>query len=317
MGYNKINELEVLIMAGWERSLVTPLATLVDIYPNFDINAPAVKKIPSRIFGKDRKKVKQLSPNHHELGVVLELFRASAYGTDEEWKKAREVHTFVLNQHLYEVGLWTGEQYTGTPHGGFYLAALFAARMAFLVRKERSALTPNDLLYWDLLDEYTVRVFDYMELASTKNGEVIMAGERMPKGPLAVQQSAVLRELKGLPQLDPTRIRRQIHDEFWLPLRAVRKLLYVTTPADKELETMIAVRFDEDKIDSLPFTAQPVRIDRWAGGHRAFYTSEGGDGTCRWVWTHRGSTQWGINVNEIPNPPEHQIRTWITDEKGN
>lgn len=306
---------------GWEDVLLPPLAKLIDLYPNFDAHEPIPRS--NLAFGRDRKKVRHLSPNHWEMGISAELLRAAAYGTTEEWDQAVDTYMHGLDLHLHTIGLWTSEQCTGAPHGGFYLVSLMAARMAMRTRLQMeteqepririfSSLLPRIIpslsRLIEQLDEYTIRTFAYMHLTSTRTGNVICCGERMLKGPDAPQQSAIYRELNHLPHPNRRQIERQIDDPdgyFWLSLKATRKLISIS-PADYLISLMKTARDRE-----FPLVARPVHIDRWDSGHRAFYVESSagkvGKDACRWVWVDRSTDSkplWGADVKDMPVRPE-------------
>lgn len=280
---------------GWEDVILPRLAKAIATFPEISDSLPE----PFH-FSLDRRATKDLSPNHYEMGMSYDLLRAAMIGSNTAyWQYRCFAYQHLLNLHLREIGLWTSEQFTGAPHGGFYLSSLVAARMAMIVARNRSLIPIPHELITDL-DEYTYRVIQYLTAAATPTGEVICCGERMPKGPYAGQQSAFYRELIGIPHPadEARKIKRQINkpgDYYWLSLRGLRKLI----------DAGDHIRAIADQIDrsSLPFTAHQVTIERYPHGHTAYY-SEGranqyapnnGDGTCSWVRVvySTGEVQWG------------------------
>jgi hypothetical protein len=253
---------------GWEDVLLPPLAKLISLYPYYTSEV-----IPPKIvFGPDRKKYRQLSPNHWEMGIATELLRSAVYGPENEWNKAREVYLHSLDLHLDKIGLWTSEQCTGAPHGGFYLDGLVAARMAVRLRTLYGRSDDRDALLFSRLDEYTFRVLQYMHATATENGEVICCGERMPNGPLAPQQSAFYRELFKLPHPNGKQMVKQASkdgDYFWLSWRGLKALL----PIDPELKGIVErvkARGSENRTQ-MPKMAKRVVVERHLNGHSASY----------------------------------------------
>lgn len=279
---------------GWERSIMPGLARLIDAFPKGFPESLEVPFDQALAFGPDRQKHKALSPNHWAMGINRELLRAAAYGSTKEYDRAREIVLRYLEIELEEQGFWQGEQYTGDPHGGFHMAAMFAGAMA---SKERLDAELAAIQF-----EHRRRLFAYMAATAAPDGEVICCGERMPKGPGAVQQSAVYREAAGLPHPNRKKIDKQISDDFWASLRAFRAL------RDSGMKVEVIMP------DEMPFTKEAIEVVRWKGGHQARYLGGGGDGTCSWVraeYLGKGNlVEWRTAGTPAPEPePGRSIRT--------
>lgn len=284
---------------GWEDVILPRLAKSISAFDTLSLVVPALidlKSLSPFSFGLDRKFTKALSPNHYEMGCSYDLLRAALLNDPIAWRSACDTYTALLDLHLREIGLWTSEQYTGAPHGGFYLSALVAARMALITARNRDLSIPPQLA--SDLDTYTTRAIQYLDAAYDPiSTEVICCGERMPHGPSAPQQSAFYRELMNIahPKSEARKISRQIDkpdDYFWLSLRGLRALI----------ERVDTIRSIADHIDSstLPFTSQRVTIDRGRNGHIAYYTTDRGDGTCAWAEVLNGKVSWGARGSDRP-----------------
>lgn len=268
--------------AHWEAVTVPPCAAMADAYARGFPASLAPAKAPM-IFTSDRKDYNQLSPNHHATGVAARLCWAAAYGSAKDYENARIPQLHVLDLELELIGLMQSEQYTGIVHGGFYLLAAFVARMAASKKKDTELLARED--------EHFKRWFQYLALASTPGGDIVMCGERMKVGPTAPQQAAIWREAKGIPHPEKRKIEGQIGDDFWASLRAFRALRV----AGDDLGG--AIHLKPEDCPALPFTAQPVELVRWKGGHAARYVGNGGDGTCTWVEVRGEKVSWGVERN--------------------
>ncbi|HEV8577863.1 MAG TPA: hypothetical protein VGX68_02175 [Thermoanaerobaculia bacterium] len=251
------------------------IGQIFDAMPDFP-KSREIPKNPALVWGvpdpPEGNLGKQDSPNHRDMAHNAELARAAAYGTPAEYETARETVLFELDLHMKRLGMWTREQFTGTPHGGMYLNAAFAGRVG--ARKK------GDTELLKLQDEYLRRIFTYMAATATPGGEVLCCGERMPKDPIAVQQSAVYRELHGLPHPHKAKIEKQLQDDLWVPLRGFRALR-------ASGDTFGGVQeITSDTVTTLPFVKHPIEVQRWPGGHLARYlsrTDAGKAGVTDWV----------------------------------
>lgn len=277
---------------GWEVVVVPPAAKLVDLFPGVGEPWPAWEGKPPMVIQADRKKHRKMSANHHAVGVAARLLWAVAYGNEADYASAKEAALFWLNLELRTVGMWQGEQFTGAPHGGFHMLALFTAILAALYAKDGELL--RELL--DLLR----RLYAYLAITADDNGEVICCGERMPKGPAAPQQSAIWRESQGMTHPDAKKIQKQLSSDFWASLRAYRACWGASPEFRHEMRADAAS-------GKLPLTAQEVVVEKWRGGHRAFYGTVGGDRTCPWVWTHGGITFFPTEPDEAMPIPFREI----------
>lgn len=285
---------------GWEKTLVPILSSIINEYPNFNPNNK-IKLSPKLLFPKNRREVKQLSPNHHELGLSIELLHAAVYGTEEEYDIAADKYLHLLRLHLYITGLWTSEQFTGSPHAGFYLAAMFAARLAvYIINNQQGERLHEsvDRQIVKLLDEYTNRVFNYLMITADDTGEIICCGERMPHGPAAPQQTAIYREVYNLPHINIKTLNKQSRDDYWLSLRILKILISAG-------DSLAGVRHLKLADCKLPFTSQIIHVDRWKGGHRTYYDvrSKVSKDTCMWTWAHNGNVRWGSGKLDKMIPP--------------
>jgi hypothetical protein len=249
---------------GWERNFIPMIGAIFDAQAAGFPDSLKIPKKPKLVWGvpdpPEGNLGMQDSPNHRDMAHNVELARAAAYGTSADYEAARKTVLFDLDLHLNRLGLWTREQFTGTPHGGMYLDAAFAGRVG--ARKK------GDTELLKLQDEYLRRTFTYMAATATPGGEVLCCGERMPNGPAAVQQSAVYRELHGLPHPNKKKIEKGIKDDdFWVSLRGFRVLR-------ASGDNFGGIReITPEKVTALPFTKFPVQVQRWPGGHLARYLS--------------------------------------------
>jgi hypothetical protein len=278
---------------GWEDAILPKLKRAMEAFPAHGQGIPA----DYFDFGKDRKRTKHLSPNHWEMGLAHDLLASAQSGLGDEWAGACDAYAHCLDLHLREIGLWTSEQFTGAPHGGFYLASLVAARMAAWTAASRGLPIPPALA--SDLDEYAKRTIQYLANTATPSGEIICCGERMPKGPSSPQASAFYRELMGMPhpEKEDRKIKRQAgksDDFYWLSLRGLRKLIEAG-----DYITLMARQVD---MLSLPFTSQSVTLLRYKDGHAAYCDAGGGDGTCEWVDVRGDRVSWGPRGSVRPRP---------------
>jgi hypothetical protein len=292
---------------GWEDAILPSLKNAMEEFPSYGTEAVACPFF----FGKDRKQRKHLSPNHWEMGLAHDILASAQSGFESDWWEACDAYAHCLDLHLRQIGLWTSEQFTGAPHGGFYLASLVAARMAVITAANRGLpLAPT--LASDL-DEYTKRTIQYLVNTATPSGEIICCGERMRKGPSAPQQSAFYRELRGMPhpKEEARKIDRQAaksDDFYWLSLRGLRQLIEARDP----------IKLMARQVDmlSLPFTSQPVTLLRYKDGHAAYYDAGGGDGTCEWVDVRGGRVSWGLRGSARPRPAAGVLFEVKTQKRG-
>lgn len=267
---------------GYERSLVQSIGRIIDAFvsgfpKSLAVSAPASRWAATRE-ECDKAGLKGTSPNHRDLGVFLELARAAAWGSSAEYEAAaRQAHA-ISDQHLE--ALWTSEQTTGRPHGGFYLVAECAGRIGARANGDTALLAK--------LDERARREVSYMVLTATPQLEVWCCGERMAGGPLAQQQTAWLRELHGHQhegELDPKRFAKNIGSDDWVSLRGMRALLAAGDDFGGALDITAATA-------EFPPVARLVEVQRWEGGHLARYTQhlEGpaAAGVCDWVLVDHG-----------------------------
>jgi hypothetical protein len=260
---------------GWERSFIPRIGKIFDAMPDFP-KSLEIPKQPNLVWDvpnpPEGNLGKQDSPNHRDMAHNCELARAAAYGTKADYDAARITVLFELDLHLKRLGLWTREQFTGTPHGGMYLDAAFAGRVGARKKGDTELLA--------LQDEYLRRIFSYMAATATPGGEILCCGERMPKNPIAVQQSAVYRELHGLPHPEGKKIEKHLSEDLWVPLRGFRAL---RASGDKFGG---AQEITSSNVTEMPFTKHPVEVHRWPGGHLARYVSRtdaGKIGVTDWV----------------------------------
>lgn len=266
---------------GYEHDM-TPL--IRQLFEAFAAGMPKSKETPKR-FAWPRERQKHASRNHRHMAWGIELLRSAAWGTKAEYEKARALVLLDLADMLDLVGLWTTEQLTGIPHGGFYLDGHFLVAMAAVHRGDSELLTRGGQLLG--------RAGGYMALTSTPRGEVLCCGERMPKGPLAPQQSAVRRVALGV----PTGVEDKLDDDTWLPV--------VGALALQAVQPSIVALLGQDPamVETFPLVRFPVSVVRWkrdgqrGPGHLARYTDGRGsykragddgddpkdDGTCHWV----------------------------------
>lgn len=275
----------------WEAVTLPPIAQMFEaMSKGFPISYFSISTVAPV---KDRRQYDQMSPNHWDMALSGRLFWSAVYGTPQEYDLTRECVLTSLIFHLDEVGLWTSEQFTGLPHGGFYLAAALGWRAGARYRKDSYLLSRLDL--------YFQRLMSYLALTSTPGGAVWCCGERMPGGPAAPQQSAFLRELWGLPhkgEIGPGRGRvpggsgrgrseglDPLLLDTWTSLRALRLLL----ASGDDLGGIRSIRPDSPSINSLslPLTARRIQVLRWKGGHLARYIDPipeaKAGGVCDWV----------------------------------
>ncbi len=306
----------------WEAATLPPISHMFTAmskdYP-LSYSSPIPATFP---VSADRHQHKQMSPNHWDMAIGGRLFWCSVYGTIFQYNQARETAIICLNLHL-NTGLWTSEQFTGRPHGGYYLTSILAQRAGASHKKDTELLS--------LQDTYFQRLISYMMAMSTPNLAVWSPGERMPKGPAAQQQTAFLREIHGVPhkgELSASRISKSITDDAWVFLRGLRLLI-------SNGDTLGDIRYiTPDSIKSLPLTARRVEIIRWSEGHLARYIDnlppEKAKGSCDWVLVdynesaksnelrkdiYRG-VRFGIGFNdEAPDTPRVTGKRIVTSGK--
>lgn len=260
----------------WEAAVLPPISHMFEaMSKGYPTSYHSPSPFPFNV-NPDRKQHKQMSPNHWDMAIAGRLHWSSVYGTSQDYDQAREVAITSLNLHL-NTGLWTSEQFTGRPHGGYYLAAILGQRAGARYKKDTELLSLQDI--------YFNRLGTYLVAASTPNLAVWCCGERMPGGPIAQQQTAFLREIHGhLPhkgELSPENFSKSIQDDAWVFLRGQRLLMAQgDTFGDIRSITPASITF-------LPLTTRRVSINRFDGGHLAFYTSplppEKAKGVCDWI----------------------------------
>jgi hypothetical protein len=267
----------------WEAVTLPPISQMFEaMSKGFPISYSSISTIAPV---KDRRQYDQMSPNHWDMALSGRLFWSAVYGTPSEYDLAQECTLTSLALHLDTIGLWTSEQFTGLPHGGFYLATALGWRAGARYRKDTYLLSRLDL--------YFQRLMSYLVLTSTPGGAVWCCGERMPGGPAAPQQSAFLRELWGLPHKGEIgsggsrdRIGVQgetaLQGDAWVFLRGLRLLL----ASGDNLGGIQSIHPDSPSI-SLPLTARRIEVMRWKGGHLAQYIdpipAAKAGGVCDWV----------------------------------
>jgi len=259
----------------WEASVLPPISHMFEAMSKGYPDSYSSPNPPTFPVGIDRRQYSQMSPNHWDMAIGGRLHWSSVYGSTLSYDQIREVAIRSLNLHI-NTGLWTSEQFTGRPHGGYYLAAILAQRAGALHRKDIELLSLQDI--------YFRRLGAYLMAASTPNLAVWCCGERMPGGPVAQQQTAFLREIHGVPhkgELSPDNISRSLQDDAWVFLRGLRLLM---TKGD----TFGNIRsITPYSISSLPLTTRRVSISRFDGGHLARYVDplppEKSKGVCDWV----------------------------------
>lgn len=282
----------------WEHLIIPRIGKLFDAFPKDFPTGSDIGREAGLVFGTDRQKFKQLSPNHWSMGINCELLRSVAYGTAKEYDAARAVVLFYLDVELNQLGLWQSEQYTGAPHGGMHMNAMFSGRLAAL-RKQDSELLK-------LQDEHLRRIFTYLAATATPSGEIVCCGERQPKGPNAPQQSAIWREAKNLQHPDRKKAEKQIADDFWAPLRGFKVLL---AKGDK---LGGALTITTQAVTEMPLTARRVEVQRWDGGHLAKYGEPTRAGSTAWVRVdhHNDHVEWSPDAHNTPTPPQgRRIKT--------
>jgi len=256
---------------GWERNFIPKIGALFDALAKKFPAGLTIPKEPALIWGKEG--AKQASANHKAMAWNLELARAAVWGTPQEYAAAREVVLFYLDLELKQVGLWTQEQFTGAPHGGMHMDAMLAGRVA--------SRHKNDSELLRLQDDHFRRLATYLAATATPGGEIWCCGERMPQGPGASQQTAIYRELHGLPHRGDLakNAEKKLKDDFWVSVRGFRAL---QASGD---DFGGARDITPSSVTGLPFVKRRVEVMRWNGGHLARYTSpdEGGKDACGWV----------------------------------
>lgn len=263
----------------WEAAVLPPISHMFTAmskdYPT-SYSSPAPSTFP---VSSDRKQYKQMSPNHWDMAIGGRLHWSAVYGTSQDYDQARGVAIHCLNLHL-NAGLWTSEQFTGRPHGGYYLASILAQRAGARHKKDLELLSLQDI--------YFERLGTYLITSSTPTLSVWCCGERMPKGPVAQQQTAFLREIHGVPHRgellgnDKTSPEEVLEEDAWVFLRGLRLLL---SKGDTLGEIIRSIT--PSSISSLPLTTRRVSIERFSGGHLARYLDplppEKSKGVCNWV----------------------------------
>lgn len=259
----------------WETAVLPPISHMFEAMSKGYPLSYSSPKPSTFLPNKDRHFHRQMSPNHWDMAVGGRLFWSAVYGSVIDYEQAREVAITSLLLHL-NVGLWTSEQFTGRPHGGYYLAAILAQRAGARHKYDTELLS--------LQDTYFERLGTYLIAASTPNLAVWCCGERMPKGPVAQQQTAFLREIHSIPhkgEMAPENASKFISDDAWIFLRGLRLLL-------SDGDTLGGIRsITVNSISSLPLTTRRVSITRFSGGHLARYVDplppERAKGVCDWV----------------------------------
>lgn len=272
-------------MAGYERYLIPRIGQMFTAMERDFPVSLQVPRSPGLVFGKGNTKDEQrlpwrqyrkLSPNQWDMGVNCELFRAAVWGTPAEYESAKEVVLHSLDLHLREIGLMLTEQCTGRPHGGMYEDAIFAGRAGARHKGDTELLAEND--------ELLRALFTYKAGTVTPGGQIWCCGERMPGGPAAQQQSAVWREVKGIPhkgELSAREIADHLQEDAWVCLRGLRALM-----ADGD--TLAGVKdIKGGSVTEMPHMARKIEVLRWPGGHLSRYVErlEGKQaaGVCDWV----------------------------------
>lgn len=266
-------------MPGWERTFIPLIGQLVDAYKSgfqASFEPPRLSKVWLETREENKGQgIKQDSPNHRYMAVAYQLGRAAAYGTKDEYDSFAEIAHRMLDLHLNE-GLWTTEQCTGRPHGGMYLDGDVAFNIAIQAR--------GDSVLGAKVDEISRRVMAYLVHTSSPGiMECWCAGERMPKGPVAQQQNAWLRQMKQDPphhtgELSPgQKWSKNIEDDAWVSLKGLMAL--------QERGCLFGGARDlTPETCEFPKVVRPVTITRRPNFHVVEYRTKPEDkGTCWWV----------------------------------